>query len=66
MACTTFYHCDRCGDRIQPDDRSSFKPTTGPKRHDPPIDLCGECLAALAAWLGPVPGRKPQKVNGAA
>lgn len=62
----TRYFCDRCGERIAAGDRSSFKATAGVRRHEPPLDLCSECLAALLTWLGPPPGRKPAPVGAGA
>lgn len=53
----TKYFCDRCSERIAPGDRTSYQAKAGARRHEPPLDFCSECLAALLAWLGPGPGR---------
>jgi hypothetical protein len=60
MALTQIWNCDRCGDRISPDDRSSLKPVVGPRRHDDQLDLCGQCNEALGLWLGDPAGRKDE------
>lgn len=53
----TRYWCERCCERITPGDRFSYRPTSGGKRHDPDVDLCGACEAEFRQWLGPGPGR---------
>ncbi len=55
---TTIYNCDKCGSVIGTD-RSELVTRVGPWRKDRPrIDLCSSCLASLASWFGPGPGRE--------
>lgn len=54
----TRYYCDKCGARIATGDRTSYRPATGAKRHDPAIDFCAACEAEFRKWLGPPPGKK--------